>query len=106
MSKFKPGDVVAVKGRILGETFVGVGGDDGEEEVVYRRWADIAPWISPGRIAALERVADSVPDLIDWMERYRGGDRTLHAEEFYIRRDEARIALAALADPPGSRDPQ
>jgi hypothetical protein len=99
VSEFKPGDVVAVKGRIVDETFVGVGGDDGEEEVVYRRWADIAPWVSPERIAALEALWAWTEDMLDCAD-CEDGYCNRHHEEFVG----VCHRLAALADPPGSRD--
>lgn len=70
-------------------------------EVLEAEWAeDIS--ISNAKLLAqwvinAQGVIALVPDLVDWMERYRGGDEKLHPEEFYIRRDSARAALARLA---------
>jgi hypothetical protein len=55
-------------------------------------------------LRAAREVVACVPELIDWMERYRGVDNSLHPEEFYIRRDSARVALAAYRAVVGETD--
>lgn len=49
-------------------------------------------------VERLQRVVNTVPDLLDWMKRYRGGDPALDPEEYWIRSEDTANALAALTE--------
>lgn len=63
-------------------------------------WNDPPPTAVQIKALLRERDAlrDALVDMVDWAERYRGGDEKLHPEEFYIRRDQARAALAGTQE--------
>ena len=99
MSQFKPGDVVAVRCIVRQEPDGGIWCD-----AEYRGGPtdfdnDVAPWVSPERIAALEALWAWTEDMLDCAD-CEDGYCNRHHEEFI----EVVRTLAALADPPGSRD--
>jgi hypothetical protein len=104
MSEFKPGDEVAVKATVAKSSasvrppYIEVGlGPFGALVVVTP--GDLAPWVTPERIAALEVLWAWTEDMLDCAD-CEDGYCNRHHEEFI----EVVRTLAALADPPGSRD--